>query len=52
MFELAEKFEARAKDKAVEKGSVRKELSDKKKETAEKPKEKQPKAPKKEETSL
>ena len=52
VFELAEKFEARAKDKAVEKGSVRKELSDKKKETAEKPKEKQPKAPKKEETSL
>ncbi len=54
VFELADKFEARQaeKEKAAEKGSVLKELSDQKKEAAEKPKDKAPKAHKKEETSL
>lgn len=54
VFELAEKFEARQadKEKTAEKGSVLKELSDKKKEAAEKPKEKGVKAPKKGEASL
>lgn len=54
IFELADKFEARQaeKEKAAEKGSVLKELSEQKKEAADKPKDKAPKAHKKEETSL